>query len=111
MSEIPYFEDRIDSDRRGIEASYYSLRDIASYLGINATDAISDIQHEYKKVNHQFGKKCMEAIIEKFGLSFYAEANCEVKGMRDLPHMYYNSIERSDIIVYTDSEKTNIVLT
>ena len=80
-------------------------------MGINATDAISDIQHEYKKVNHQFGKKCMEAIIEKLGLSFYVEANCEVKGMRDLPQLCSNSIERSDIIVYTDSGKKHIVLT
>lgn len=45
------------------------------------------------------------------GLSFYVEANREVNKMRDVPQLCSNSVEGSDIILYTNSEKEAIVLT
>ena len=85
--------------------------DIASYLSIDAESTISDIQQEYRYLNDHFAKRCMEAIIQRERLPFYVEANCEVNKMRDLPELCSSSAERSDIIVYTDSEKKRVVLT
>ena len=105
MSNIPYFKEQRDSEIRGIATCCYSLVDIASYLSIDVESTISDIQQEYQYLNDYFAKRCMEAIIQRERLPFYVEANCEVNKMRDLPELCSSSAERSDIIVYTDSEK------
>ena len=86
--------------------------EIGSYLGINVKSTIiSDIQQEYKKVNDQFGKRCMEAIIQKAGLSFYVEVNCEVKGMRDLPQLFSNSIETSEVVLTGEIKSSTMLMT
>ena len=105
LSNIPYFKEQRDSEICGIATCCYSLVDIASYLSIDAESTISDIQQEYRYLNDHFAKRCMEAIIQRERLPFYVEANCEVNKMRDLPELCSSSAERSDIIVYTDSQK------
>ena len=111
MTTIPYFENHFKSAIRGIETPIYSLKEIAAYLHIDAESTISVIKQEYNNVNDQFAKRCMEAIIQKARLSsYYVEANCEVTGMRDLPQLCSSSIERPDIIVYTNLSKQQIVL-
>ena len=61
--DLPYFEESIDSEKRGREdLQFYSLRDIVHLVNLNPKSLEARLQGQSKQINDKFAGEFMRAV-------------------------------------------------
>ena len=111
ISDLKFFRDHSHSEIRGEVQEYYSLKELASAVGVDSDSLAEKLQtDQHKQLNDHVAKAFMEALCNSIDPNLTVECNVEVEGMRYLPSLSSHPISRPDVVVFT-SQKKGVALT
>ena len=111
ISDLTFFREHSHSERRGKVQECYSLKELASAVGVDSDSLAEKLQtDQHKQLNDHVAKAFMEALCNSIDPNLTVECNVEVEGMRYLPSLSSHPISRPDVVVFT-SQKKGVALT
>ena len=106
IADLTYFRDHSQSEIRGEVQECYSLKELASAVGVDSDSLAEKLQtDQHKQLNDHVAKAFMEALCNSIDPNLTVECNVEVEGMRYLPSLSSHPISRPDVVVFTSQKK------
>lgn len=95
IHEIPYFQRSSQSEFFGIHHVFYSLKDVAKYLGLEDYD-----MSDKKQFNNKLGKEVIQKLCEQVNPGLECLGEKEVVGLRNFSELCSTSRLYVDVLVY-----------
>lgn len=91
---------------------WYSLKDVGSAVDVDVDTLINELKDQgTERLSEKVAEKCIAAICESVDPNAVVVMDSEIAGVRELPYWCVKSIQRPDVIVYTDNTKKKVAVT